>query len=450
MRYTDQYTSELDVKKATAEGVSIVADVVSTCGPRPSGSEQELKGQKMLAEKLQPYASKVETEPFEVHRQAFMGFIPFTVVCGVVSVFINWFVSPIAAFILCVLAFLPLLFEFLRYNEFNDFLFPKQTSHNTYAVIPPEGEAKQRFVMVSHSDSQYEWTLNWLFGQIKRIGDKGGLVAKLAVEIPAVVGLVIQTLFALVCLIVGKGTPAVSFESARWFFVLFFIISLIFIPLELSFIFFQSHTKSVPGASDNLSGCAVNLETVKAMQEAGIKLSQTEIVAVFSGSEEVGLRGAKAFAKAHKAEYEGIPTVVVALDTFRDLEDMAIYDRDLSGTLKHDWQVKHLLKRAAENCGRDLKFESIYVGGSDAAAFTKLGYKASTLAAMNPDPPLYYHTREDTVENMRPECITVGIDIMVEAICMYDKVGLPEQETQTEKTKPEEAKPEQAELVEVE
>ena len=426
MRYTEFYTSELDLQKATAEGVAVVSDIVGTVGPRPSGSEEELKGQQMLADKIRPYAEKVETEPFEVHRQAFMGFIPFTVACGVLSVFLNWYWSPMVAFVFCVLAFIPLFFEFLRYDEFNDFLFPKQTSHNTYAVIKPAGEVKQRFVMVSHSDSQYEWTLNWLFGQIKKIGDKGGLVAKLAVEIPAVVGLVIQTIFALVCWIVGKGAPADVLTDPRWFFKTFFIVSIVFIPLELSFIFFQSHTKSVPGASDNLSGCAVNLETVKALQDAGVELSQTELVSVFSGSEEVGLRGAKAFAKAHRDEYSDIPTVVVALDTFRDLEDMAIYDRDLSGTLRHDAQVKLLLKKAAENCGRDLPYASIYVGGSDAAAFTRQGYKASTLAAMNPDPPVYYHTREDTVENMRPECIAVGIEIMTEAVCIYDKEGLPE------------------------
>ncbi|MBO7689660.1 MAG: M20/M25/M40 family metallo-hydrolase [Clostridia bacterium] len=427
MKYTEQYAPSVDLKKATDDGVAVVANIVETVGPRPSGSDQELKAQHMLGDSIRPYAARVETESFSVHRQAFMGFIPFTVLCGVASVFVNWFWSPLAAFILCVLAFVPMFFEFLRYDEFNDFLFPKQTSHNTYAVIPPKGETKQRVVMVSHSDSQYEWTLNWMFGQIPAIGDKGGLFAKLAVEVPAVVGLVIQTIYALVCLIVGKGLAASVIPNARWFFTLFFVISIIFIPLELSFIFFQSHTKSVPGASDNLSGCAVNLETVKALKDAGAELAQTEIVAVFSGSEEVGLRGAKAFAKAHKDEYEDVPTIVIALDTFRDLEDMAIYDRDLSGTLQHDWQVKHLLKEAALNCGRDLKFESVYVGGSDAAAFTREGYKASTLAAMNPDPPVYYHTRGDTVENMRPECITVGIDIMVEAICMYDAAGLPEQ-----------------------
>lgn len=425
MKYTEYYAPVLDIQKATSEGVSVVADVVDTVGPRPAGSQQEYDAQQMLVEKLRGYATRVDTESFEVHRQAFMGFIPFTVACGVISVFVNWFASPIAAFILCVLAFIPLFFEFLRYDEFNDKLFPKQTSHNTYAVIPPAGDVKQRIVMVSHSDSQYEWTLNWLFGQIKAIGDKGGLVAKLAVEIPAVVGLVIQTIFALVCWIVGKGAAANTLENPHWFFVLFFVVSIVFIPLELSFIFFQSHTKSVPGASDNLSGCAVNLETVRVLQEAGVELAQTEIVAVFSGSEEVGLRGAKAFAKAHKEEYEDVPTIVVALDTFRDLEDMAVYDRDLSGTLRHDLQVKYLVKNAAANCGYDLPFASIYVGGSDAAAFTRQGYQATCLAAMNPDPPVYYHTRGDTVENMRPECINVGIDIMTEVICLYDKEGLP-------------------------
>lgn len=420
MKYTETYSNSIDLHKATDDGVRVVANIVNTVGPRAAGSEQELQAQQMLAEEIRPYADKVETEDFEVHRQAFMGFIPFTVMCGVISVFVNWFASPAAAFLLCVLAFVPLVFEFLRYDEFCDKLFPKQTSHNTYGVVKPRGDVQQRLIMVSHSDSQYEWTLNYLIG---------GLTAKLAVEIPAVAGLVIQTIYALVCWIVGGGSPAIDIMSLRWFFVAFFAISIIFIPLEISFIFFQSHTKSVPGASDNLSGCAVNLEVVKALQDSGVKLDRTEVVAVFSGSEEVGLRGAKAFAKRHKNEYKDVPTVVIALDTFRDLEDMAIYDRDLSGTLQHDWQVKHLLKEAAANCGKDLPFSSVYVGGSDAAAFTREGYKASCLAAMNPDPPRYYHTRLDTVDNMRPECITVGLDIMIETVCMFDRNGLP---TQTE------------------
>lgn len=166
-----------------------------------------------------------------------MGFIPFTVACGIASVFVNWFASPIAAFILCILAFIPLVFEFLMYKQFDDFLFPKQTSHNMVAVRKPSGEVKKRFVMVGHSDSQFEWTLNYLIG---------GLQAKLFVEIPAVVGLVVDTVFALVCIIAGKGAAAMSIENTKWFFITFFVVSCVFIPFEFAFLFSRAGLNQFP------------------------------------------------------------------------------------------------------------------------------------------------------------------------------------------------------------
>lgn len=363
---------------------------------------------------MKNYCEETRIEEFTLHRQGFMGFIPFTVACGIASVFVNWFASPIAAFILCILAFIPLVFEFLMYKQFDDFLFPKQTSHNMVAVRKPSGEVKKRFVMVGHSDSQFEWTLNYLIG---------GLQAKLFVEIPAVVGLVVDTVFALVCIIAGKGAAAMSIENTKWFFITFFVVSCVFIPFEFAFLFFQSWTKSVPGASDNLSGCYVGMATIKALAEAGIRFENTEVMLVCSGSEEAGLRGAKAFAKAHEKELKDIPTCVVAIDTFRDLETMAVYHKDLSGTLQHHEGAKVLMHDASANCGFDVKYESIYIGGSDAAAFTQRGIPATGFAAMDPAPPRYYHTRLDTPENLRPEAIEAGISIMVEACCMFDKDG---------------------------
>lgn len=419
MKIALEYSDKFDLQKATDDAVEGIRNIIETVGPRKPGSPEELAAQQIMRDEMKPYCDTVEIEEFPVHRQGFMGFIPFTVMCGVSSVFVNWFLSPLAAFLICLAAFVPLVLEFLMYKEFDDFLFPKQISHNMIATKKPKGETKQRFIMISHSDSQFEWTLNYLIG---------GLTAKLAVEVPAVVGLVIQTIYALVCLIIGDGVAASTIASPRTFILIFFIISIVFIPLEISFIFFQSRTKSVPGASDNLSGCYVNMGVVKMLQDAGIELESTELVSICSGSEEAGLRGAKAYARRHEKELKEIPTTVIALDTFRDLEDMAIYDRDLSGTLQHDWGAKHLIKNAAKNCGRDLSFASIYIGGCDAAAFTQRGIKATGFAAMNPDPPRYYHTRLDNVENLRPECMTVGLEIMTEAICMYDKHGLPKKE----------------------
>ena len=416
MKIANEYSSNIDIEKNTQYAVRGITKVCKKIGPRKPGSPEELRAQQWMQKDMKNYCDKTKIEEFTLHRQGFMGFIPFTVACGVASVFVNWFASPIAALVLCILAFIPLVFEFLMYKEFDDFLFPKQTSHNMIATRSPKGEVKQRIILVGHSDSQFEWTLNYLMG---------GLQAKLCVEIPAVVGLIVQTVYAVVCLIVGKGGAAMDIEKIRWCCILFFVVSCVFIPFEIAFLFFQSWTKSVPGASDNLSGCYAGMAAIKALDEAGIEFENTEVTMICSGSEEAGLRGAKAYAKAHEQELKELPTAVIAIDTFRDLEDMAVYDRDLSGTVQHDWGVKHLVKNAAANCGYDLSFESIYIGGSDAAAFTQRGIKATGFAAMNPDPPRYYHTRLDTPENLRPEAISAGIEILCETICMYDKEGLP-------------------------
>lgn len=414
MKIALEYSKDFDVKRQTEYAVKGITKICNKIGPRKPGSPEEHRAQQWFQKDMKNYCQETKIEEFTLHRQGFMGFIPFTVACGVASVFVNWFASPVAALILCVLAFIPLVFEFLMYKQFDDFLFPKQTSHNMVAVRKPKGEVKKRFIMVGHSDSQFEWTINYLIG---------GLQAKLFVEIPAVVGLVIDLIFALVCIIAGKGAAAMDIESARWFFILFFVVSCVFVPFELAFLFFQSWTKSVPGASDNLSGCYVGMAAIKALDEAKVEFENTEVVMICSGSEEAGLRGAKAYAKAHEEELKDIPTCVVAIDTFRDLETMAVYDRDLSGTLQHHKGVKELIHDACANCGFDVKYESIYIGASDAAAFTQRGIPATGFAAMDPAPPRYYHTRLDTPENLRPEAIEAGISIMIEAACMFDKNG---------------------------
>lgn len=415
MKTALEYSKDFDIDRQVEYAVKGITKVCRRIGPRKPGSPEEYRAQQWFQKDMKNYCEETRIEEFTLHRQGFMGFIPFTVACGIASVFVNWFASPIAALILCICAFVPLFFEFLMYKEFDDFLFPKQTSHNMIAVRKPKGEVKQRIVMVGHSDSQFEWTLNYLIG---------GLQAKLFVEIPAVVGLIVQTVFALVCIIAGKGGAAVNIQSARWFFILFFVISCVFIPFEFAFLFFQSWTKSVPGASDNLSGCYVGMAVVKALDEAKVCFENTEVVVICSGSEEAGLRGSKAYAKAHEKELKEIPTCVVALDTFRDLETMAVYHRDLSGTLQHHDGTKVLVHDACANCGFDVKYESIYIGGSDAASFTQRGIPATGFAAMDPAPPRYYHTRLDTPENLRPEAIKAGIEIMIEACCMFDKDGI--------------------------
>ncbi len=415
MKTALEYSKNFDPKRLAKFSVKNITRIVNEIGPRKPGSPEELKAQELMAKELSKSCDDVKIEEFKVHRQAFMGFIPFTVACAIASVFTYAFASPIISLILVILGFIPLLLEFVMYKQFIDPLFIGHPSHNVIAKRAPKGEVKKRIIFVGHSDSQFEWTLNYLLG---------GVGMKL-VLIPAVVGLVADLIIAIIGIICAGTSGALEAAEPRWLMILGFVVGCIFIPFQLGFLLFQNPVKSVPGASDNLSGCFGAISVAKALEDTDTRFENTEVVIMCSGSEEAGLRGAKAYVKAHENELKEIETCVIACDTFRDLETMAVYDRDMSGTVKHDWGVKHLVKNAGANCGFDLHFESIYIGASDAAAFTQKGIPATGFAAMDPTPPRYYHTRLDNVENLREDAIAAGIEILIEAACIYDKEGLP-------------------------
>ena len=409
--------SKLDAAKINLDAntdymVKKITDICEKIGPRAPGSKEEYAAQQSMGEDLKKWSDDVSFDEFIVHRQAFMGFIPFTVAMAIIAT-ILYFSYPLVGFLLTILGFIPLVLEFLMYKQFIDPLFKGHTSHNLIATRKPTGETKKRIIFVGHSDSQYEWILNYKLG---------GTGMKLFL-IPAVVGLIACCIASLIKFIVLE-LKGIESAGADTFFLVVGIVLCVFVIPYIGFLFFQSYTKSVPGANDNLSGCLAVMSVLKLMDEADVRFENTEVQVILSGSEEAGLRGAKAYAKAHKNELKEIETVVVACDTMRDLKDMAVYDRDLSGTLKHDKQVKELVKQAALNCGHDIPYASIYLGACDAAAFTQAGIKATGFAAMDPTPPRYYHTRLDTPEMLVPEALKVGAEVLLETAFLYDAEGL--------------------------
>jgi len=388
-------------------------------GPRAPGSAAEWKAQQDMAEQMKPWADKVETEGFPVHRQAFMGFIPFTVFLSMAAAVLFWLGYSAIGLVLVLVAAVPLILEFVMYKQFIDPLFKAYPSHNVTAVrkAAMEGKPKKRIFLVGHADSQYEWILNYLLG---------GTGMKM-ILIPAVVGLILA---GIACAVQWITVDLIGLANNAgflyWLLRITGIVLFCLFPADIGFLFFQSRTKSVPGANDNLTGCFVAMSVLREMAQRGVRFDDTEVVVLLSGSEEAGLRGAKAYVKRHKGDLldPEVQTVALGLDTFRDLNDIAIYDRDLSGTLKHDVRMQALMAEAGKACGMDLPSASIYIGACDAAAFTQGGIPATGFCAMDPTPPKYYHTRLDDADMLEPEAIKVGADITYKAVEIFAAKGI--------------------------
>ena len=102
----------------------------------------------------------------------------------------------------------------------------------------------------------------------------------------------------------------------------------------------------VDGANDNLSGRYMGIAVMKALQDAGITLENTEVGVILSGSEEAGLRGAKAWCEQHKGEFDDVPTFIFSYDTIHDPKFLMTNYRDLNGTVKADKDVSDLFMEA--------------------------------------------------------------------------------------------------------
>lgn len=389
-----------------------IKKVCKTIGPRGSGSEAERAAQEHFVEEMKTGADDVKLEEFKVSPVAFMAWVVVDGIALLMAVLFSFLNLPIVSLCLTLVAFLCLFTEFLMYWKFLDPFFPKKTSANVIGTRKPTGEVKQRIIFSGHVDSAFEWRFMHLGGKALFFGGSGY----------AIVGLLYMFVISIVQTALygpAGGEVGAVFSGFRW-------AELAFVPAFILIMFFSDFKHPVPGANDNLTGSVTSIAILKYLEDNNIRFENTEVVAATVGCEECGLRGAEAYIKAHKAELDAVPTVFFCMDTLRDYDDMAIYARDMTGTVKNDPRVCALMKKAGADCGVDLPYHSVYLGASDAAAVTKLGVPAACLAAMDPTGPRYYHTRRDTEELLVPKTIEKSLDICLHALFMFDEQGLKE------------------------
>ncbi|HRI88402.1 MAG TPA: M20/M25/M40 family metallo-hydrolase [Candidatus Hydrogenedentes bacterium] len=384
--------------------------VIESFGPRPPGSDAERQTQELVKADLEQCCDgPVTFEAFQVAQKAFFSM---QMVGGVLALgaFVGYWVHPAIAFALVTLAAVGMYNQLLRYRLFLDPFFPKKTSYNVAGRQSPAGPIKRRIILNGHPDAAYEWRFNYLAPK----------------QFPFIV---LYSLLGLVVTIFGSGIATLAVwiapESSRWLVVGIGCLLGLFVPGSVLSILFNNLNVVAGGANDNLSGTFIATGILQQLRANGVQLQNTEIMAVITGSEEAGLRGAKVWAKRHRAALKDVETIVIALDTFRDLPHLTIYNRDMNGTVAHDGAVCELLRRAAQSTGRELPFGSIHLGSSDGAAFTQAGFRTGMLGGMDPHPAHYYHNRRDSWEIMDAGCIRATIEVLLAAIQMYDDEGMP-------------------------
>ncbi len=393
------------VRMYTNYTVRAIKKICKEIGPRIAGSEAEYKAHKYIAEEMKTCCDEVEIEEFKLAPEAFMSWVRIDGALVIIGVIFSLLGLPAVAIALTGLALVFLFCEFLMYWEFYDFLFPKKISHNTAGVRKASGEAKQRIIFSGHVDSSHEWTYTRLGGKVLLFAVGGyGVVSMFYLLISSI-------------LIVAKAASPEVLEILKW-------AQIACIPGGILVMFFVNFKITVEGANDNLTGTMSSVAIMKYLEDNNIRFENTEVMALAAGSEESGLRGSKAYVKRHLDELKAIPTVFIGLETFRDYDSMAIYARDMTGTVKMDPRVCALVKKGGEYAGVDLPYSSVYVGASDGAAVQKLGIPAVTLASMDPGPPRYYHTRGDTADNMNMKTVEKCLDIALQTLFIYDEQGL--------------------------
>lgn len=397
------------LREYTNYSVRGIKKVCKEIGPRPCGTESELKAQEYMAKNLQDYADTVEIEPYDVHPKAFMGWFWICGILAIVSVVLFNVGLPLVSLILTGLMLFMILGEFLVYGQVIDFLFPKKTSHNLIATRKASGETKRHIILGGHIDSVYEWRYTYTGGKALLFG---GLIY-------AIVGLGVLAVMSVIA--VAQGS---LFDAPEGFAKILGYVSIAFIPGFIGLIIFVNYKMPVDGANDNLTGVFASASVLKFLSDNDIRFEHTDVSVLSTGGEEAGLRGARAFAKKHKAELSKHETMVIASDTMRDYEHLAIYTKDMSGTVRNHPQASALVKKAGEYAGVTLSYENLYAGASDAAAISKEKIPAAAFAAMDPGPPRYYHTRLDTADNLVPKTIEKGIEILLEAVYLFDEKGL--------------------------
>ena len=359
-----------------------IAYICRNMKKRDPGSEGERKAGEYMAGILEKECGccDVKVESFREHPAAFYGYFRFSATFDCLCA-LSFFFRPWLSLVFGALALLLFLFHFVLYRQIIDPLFPEKESVNVTALRPCTGEVRQRIFLNGHIDAAWEFPLNYHFGGV-------------VFEIPGIMAVVGVLFYMLLGICFLCSADAWIRSAGLW--------GLLFVPFFLLVGCTYNPRRVVEGANDNLTGCCMGITVLREMERLGMNTAHTELGVILTGSEEAGLRGAKAWCKAHGKDYHDVPTYIVCFDTIHNPQKLMVNIKDLNGTVSSDQELGMLFLRAAEEMNVPCAKGSVpLMGGStDSAAFTQGGFRSVGITGLSHRLEDYYHTRRDTFGNL--------------------------------------------------
>ncbi len=403
----DQTNRDFDTLiSSSGESISYMAQeivhICESCGKRAPGSEGERKASEYLAEKLEKECGckGVKTETFAEHPDSFYGYFYCSAFCDVLCG-ILFFFRPALSILFGMLGVLMFVFHFVLYRKLLDPLFPERQGTNVTGVRPCGGEIQQRIFLNGHTDAAWEFPLNYYCGgivfEIPGIAATAGVFYYIALSVCALCGLA---------------------EQVRiWGFA-----GLMFIPFFLLLTITYNPRRVVDGANDNLTGCLMGVALLREMERLGLRPEHTEVGVILTGSEEAGLRGAKAWCEAHKDEFRDVPTYIISYDSIYNPKELMVNMKDLNSTVRSDRELGEAFLRAAETAGIPCRAGKVplFGGATDSAAFTQGGFRSVGVTGLSHTLERFYHTRLDTSDSLNPEALENCYKATVELVRAMD------------------------------
>lgn len=383
-------------KRAKA-ALDLTGRLIERFGPRLAGSEACLGCADALLEEARGSADKAYVEDFRVHPGAFLGFIRVLVVLYLVSAPALYFAPALSAALMTGGIGI-LVFGFFLYREVLDPFFPGRPGRNVTAVLEPSGQVKRQLIVSGHHDSAR--IFNFYVDHPE----------KYSLRVYGGIGSFAVLWIASLALTVLAPGPFVRAAAAIAFCLDFLLVA----PL-----WNFAGSEGSPGAGDNLAASAVALELLREFRgrrDAGRGLAGTRLLCVSFDAEEAGLRGARAWARAHAAEITGTPTWHYNMDCVYKAEDARFLTSDINGSVKLSIPLAEACAAAAREAGVTAAVEPIafLTGGTDAAETAKAGARATTLIAMkwsNEERSGGYHTPSDDLSAVEPAAVELALAV---------------------------------------